>query len=167
MIELKVAEIRVAGSDMPPVVVLAEIGGAERRLPIWMSHGGAASILGATEEPDARRPSIHDLAGVIVGATGDGELQAVHLIDYEDGQFYAELVFPAQNLPARPSDALALALRIGCPIRCTESVLDACGVAAESTLPADSGKAEQEVERFLEFLDKVTPEDFSGEKDQP
>jgi uncharacterized protein len=167
MIELKVAEIRVAGSDTPPVVVLSEIAGAGRLLPIWMSHGGAAAILGATEEPDPLRPSIHDLTSVIVSEFSEGELQAVHLTGCDEGQFFAELVFGERSLPARPSDAIALALRVQCPIRCSADLLDEYGVPADAMTGSDSGPAEEEVERFLEFLDTVTPDDFTGEDDKP
>lgn len=164
MVELKVAEIRVTGADSPPVVVLSEIEGAGRLLPIWMSHGGAAAILAATEEPDEVRPSIHDVAGELLGAGSDLNLTSVRLGGGEDGQFFAELVLPARVVPARPSDAIALALRVHCPITCTEELLAEFGVAA---VPTPSVPAEDEVERFIEFLDKVTPEDFSGDDGQP
>ncbi|MBA3021222.1 bifunctional nuclease family protein [Propionicimonas sp.] len=164
MIELKVAEIRVAGTETPPVVVLAEVDGEERLLPIWMTHGGAAAILGATEEPDVRRPSIHDLAGLILSELGASELSAVHIVGCEEGQFFAELVFADRRLPARPSDAIALALRVSCPIRCTKAVMEAHSVAAEAVVGTKTVQAEAEVERFLEFLDTVTPDDFTGEE---
>jgi uncharacterized protein len=159
VIELKVAEIRVAGSETPPVVMLAEVDG-ERLLPIWMTHGGAAAILGATEDPDERRPSIHDLAGVIVAEFGESGLSAVHIVGCEDGQFFAELVFPDRHLPARPSDAIALALRVGCPILCAPEVMETYAVAAEVAVTSGDEVGEDEVERFLEFLDTVTPDDF-------
>jgi uncharacterized protein len=164
MIELKVAEIRVAGTETPPVVVLAEVGGDERLLPIWMTHGGAAAILGATEEPDTRRPSIHDLAGLILTELAESELTGVDIVGSEEGQFFAELVFPDRRLPARPSDAIALALRVGCPIQCSPAVMDAHSVAAHGVAGPQTGQAEAEVERFLEFLDSVTPDDFTGEE---
>jgi bifunctional DNase/RNase len=163
-VELKVAEIRVTGADSPPVVVLTELDGAGRRLPIWMSHGGAAAILAATEEPDESRPSIHDVAGELLGAGSDLNLTSVRITGGEDGQFFAELVLPSRVVPARPSDAIALALRVHCPITCTEEFLAEFGVAADT---ASAVPAEDEVERFIEFLDKVTPEDFSGDDSQP
>lgn len=162
MIELKVAEIRVAGTDTPPVVVLAEVAGAGRLLPIWMTHGGAAAILGATEDPDERRPSIHDLASSILDDLGSTELIAADIVACEDGQFFAELVFGDRRLSARPSDAIAVALRLGCPIRASDAVMDEYAVAAE--VEPEPPAAEAEVERFLEFLDTVTPDDFGGEK---
>jgi bifunctional DNase/RNase len=164
MVELKVSEIRVTGADSPPVVVLTELADAGRRLPIWMSHGGAAAILAATEEPDEHRPSIHDVAGELLGAGSDLNLTSIRLTGGEDGQFFAELVLPSRTVPARPSDAIALALRVHCPITCSEELLAQFGVSAEPARPAP---AEDEVERFIEFLDKVTPEDFTGDDDQP
>jgi bifunctional DNase/RNase len=164
VVELKVAEIRVTGADSPPVVVLTELDGAGRQLPIWMSHGGAAAILAATEDPDELRPSIHDVTGQLLGAGSDLNLTSIRLTGGEDGQFFAELVLPTRVVPARPSDAIALALRVHCPITCTEELLAEFGVAAHAA-PAVPG--EDEVERFIEFLDKVTPEDFSGDDSQP
>lgn len=163
MVELTVSEIRVTGAEGPPVVVLAEVDGSGRRLPIWMSHGGAAAILAATEEPDARRPSIHDVTGALLDIGSDLNLTAVRLLGGKDGQFYAELVMPSRSVPARPSDAIALALRVHCPITCSEELLAEFGVAADSA-PANP---DDEVERFIQFLDNVTPEDFSGDGGQP
>lgn len=167
LIDMKVFEIRVASGEMPPVVVLAEVGGEERRLPIWMTHGGAAAIIGATEEPDQFRPTIHDLAGVFLAELGSSELDSVEIVRCEEGQFFADLVFTDRRIPARPSDAIAIALRVGCPIRCVSEVMDECGVSAEADEESNPGGSDDEVERFLEFLDTVTPEDFSGGDKKP
>lgn len=166
MREVKVVEIRVSTGEAPPLVVLAEVDGAGRLLPVWMSHGGASAIFSATEEPDEQRPNIHDLAWRLSQAAGD-PIEAVRITGYIDGQFYAELVLGERTLPARTSDAIALALRIGCPIQCVESVLDEAGVDADDSLVAPAVPAEDEVERFREFLDTVTPEDFTGDEGKP
>lgn len=162
MRELKVVEIRVSTGDAVPLVVLAEVGGRERLLPIWMSHGGASAIFSATEGPDPDRPAIHDLAWRLVEATAE-TLASVRITSYADGQFFAELVLEGQRLPARASDAIALALRANCPIECADEVLDAAGVTAGDADGGDPTPPEDEVERFREFLDSVTPEDFTGE----
>lgn len=163
MRELRVVEIRVSTGDTAPLVVLAEVGGAERLLPVWMSHAGASAIFSATEDPDPLRPNIHDLAWQLVEQAGE-PLQAARIIAYDDGQFFAELRFAEHSVPARPSDAIALALRLGVPVECADEVLDEAGI-----LPSDAqddgavpGRADAEVERFREFLDSVTPEDFTG-----
>ena len=163
MREVKVVEIRVSTGDAPPLVVLAEVEGAGRLLPVWMSHGGASAIFSATEEPDEERPNIHDLAWRLAEAATD-PVEEVRITGYSDGQFYAELVLGEKTLPSRVSDAIALALRIGCPIQCADVVLDEAGVSAQDAIVAP---AEDEVERFREFLDTVTPEDFTGDEGKP
>ncbi len=155
MRELSVHEVRVSTSGTAPVVVLQEAGGG-RLLPIWMSAGGASAIVSATEEPDPSRPCVHDLVGDLLAAL-TGTLEEVRIVGYEDGQFFAELQVQGATLAARPSDAIALALRAGCPIRCTEEVLDQAGVAAA---PVEAPGGEEEVEKFREFLDSVSPDDF-------
>jgi len=164
--EVKVVEIRVSTGDAPPLVVLEEVDGAGRLLPVWMSHGGAAAIFSATEEPDAQRPNIHDLAWRLAEEAST-PIEAVRITDYADGQFYAELVMGAHTLAARASDAIALALRIGCPIQCAEGVLDEAGVSAADGITPAGAPAEDEVERFRVFLDSVTPEDFTGDEGKP
>ncbi len=162
MRELTVVEIRVSTGDAVPLVVLAEVGGKERLLPIWMSHGGASAIFSATEDPDPDRPAIHDLARQLVEVSGEA-LTSVRITSYSDGQFFAELVIGERQLPARASDAIALALRADCPIECAEEVLDQAGVLGGDAGTGDAPPPEDEVERFREFLDSVTPEDFTGE----
>lgn len=168
MRELRVVEIRVSTGDAPPLVVLAEVGGTERLLPVWMSHSGASAIFTATDEPDVARPSIHDLASRLA-ASATQPLQAARITAYDDGQFFAELVFGGHSVSARPSDAIALALRAGCPIQCADEVLDQAGVTAPpAAVPTAAGEPpDDEVERFREFLDKVTPEDFTGDDGKP
>ncbi len=166
MHEVRVIEIRVSTGDSAPLVVLAEVGGQERLLPIWMSHGGASAIFSATEEPDPARPNIHDLAWRLAEAASE-PVEAVRITAYEDGQFFAELVSAGRSLAARASDAIALALRLGCPIECVDAVLDEAGVMPGDDDLGAPEEAEEQVERFREFLDTVTPDDFTGDENQP
>ena len=166
MREVKVVEIRVSTGEAPPLVVLAEVEGAGRLLPVWMSHGGASAIFSATEEPDEERPNIHDLAWRLAEAAVD-PVEEVRITGYSVGQLYAELVLGEKTMPSRVSDAIALALRIGCPIQCADVVLDEAGVSAQDAIGAPGAPAEDEVERFREFLDTVTPEDFTGDEGKP
>jgi len=159
VIEVRVAEIRVSGVETAPVVVLAEVGGRGRRLPIWMSHGGAAAIFGATDEPEEDRPSIHDLAGRLAMALPEPLIEA-HITACDEGEFRAELVFANRTLPTRASDAIAIALRVGRPVLCAAEVMDEYGLA--ETVETEPLGGDDEVERFREFLDSVNPDDFSG-----
>ncbi|MEN0071352.1 MAG: bifunctional nuclease family protein [Propionicimonas sp.] len=155
MRELNIQEVRVSTSGSSPVVVLQEAEG-DRLLPIWMSAGGAAAIVSATEPVDPSRPCVHDLVADLLAALS-GKLEQVRIVGYEDGQFYAELVVGGTVLPARPSDAIALALRSGCPILCADDVLEEAAVQLVPEVPAPP---EDEVEKFREFLDSVNPDDF-------
>ncbi|MFT4108083.1 bifunctional nuclease family protein [Propionicimonas sp.] len=167
MRELKVVEIRVSTGDAVPLVVLEEVDGSHRLLPIWMSHGGASAIFSATEDPDPERPNIHDLAWRLVDSGSDA-LDAVRIVAYEDGQFFAELVLGSRCVAARPSDAIAFALRAGCPIHCVDEVLDQAGIdPAQGVSPGEPAGADDEVERFREFLDTVNPDDFTGDAGDP
>lgn len=163
MIEVRVAEIRVSGVETAPVVVLAEVTAPGRRLPIWMSHGGAAAIFGATEEPDEDRPSIHDVAGQLAMALPEPLIEA-RITGCDDGEFYAELVFANHSVATRASDAIAVALRVGCRVLCAPEILDEYGLPA--ALEAEPLGGDDEVERFREFLDSVNPDDFSGGTDK-
>lgn len=158
MRELRVAEVRVSTADEPPVVLLREVDG-DRILPIWMSAGGAAAIVSATEDPDPYRPAVHDLLTDVVQALSR-RVEEVRIVNADEGQFFAEVVVSGHHVAARPSDAIAIALRAGCPIRCPEAILADVGVAAAPLEVAADGKPEDEVERFREFLDSVSPDDF-------
>lgn len=164
MIEVRVAEIRVSGVDTAPVVVLAEVPAPGRRLPIWMSHGGAAAIFGATEGPDALRPTIHDVAGQLALSLPEPLVEA-RITSCDEGEFFAELVFADHSLATRASDAIAVALRVGCRLLCAPEVLDEYGLAAAPEGEPPGG--DDEVERFREFLDSVNPDDFSGGPEKP
>lgn len=153
MIELGIVEVRV-GDDESPVVILKEAGGP-RHLAIWMTATGAAGILGALEAPDVDHPSSHDLV-VDLATLFERRVESAQIVGHQDGVFHAEVLIDGEVLPARPSDALAIAVRAGCPILCSEGVLEAVGVnpvAADAT-------PEEEVQLFREFLDTISPEDF-------
>nr|WP_153427065.1 bifunctional nuclease family protein [Streptomyces alkaliphilus] len=135
-----------------PIVLLREVGG-DRYLPIWIGPGEATAIAFAQQGMTPPRPLTHDLLKDVVEAFGE-ELASVRITDLRDGVFYAELVFASGvEVSARPSDAIALALRVGSPIYGSDGVLDDAGI-----IIAD--EQEDEVERFREFLDQISPEDF-------
>jgi bifunctional DNase/RNase len=137
-----------------PIVLLREVGG-DRYLPIWIGAAEATAIAFAQQGVVPPRPLTHDLIKDILGATGTA-LEQVEITDVKDGVFYANLVFGGgAEVSARPSDSIAIALRTGTTIYCSEEVLDEAGLA----VPAED---EDEVERFREFLDHVTPEDFES-----
>ncbi len=146
--------VRVEMPTNQPLVLLRETEGG-RYLPIWVGAVEASAIACAQQGTPTARPLTHELMQHLVEALGD-ELDEVRIVDVREGVFFASLVFASGvEVEARPSDSIALALRAGARILCTEDVLDEAGIASTSD-------EEQEVEKFREFLDEVDPEDFSA-----
>jgi bifunctional DNase/RNase len=154
MREVDVLGVRVEMPSNQPIVLLREVSG-DRYLPIWIGAVEATAIAFAQQGVVPPRPLTHDLMKDILAATGN-ELSEVRITDVRDGVFFATLVFGSGiEVSARPSDSIALALRTGTTIYCDEDVLTEAGLA----VPAEQ---EDEVERFREFLDHVSPEDFEA-----
>lgn len=153
--ELTVVGVRVELPSQQPIVLLKEAGG-DRYLPIWIGAVEATAIAFAQQGVVTARPMTHDLLRDLLTAL-DRPLLTVTIQDLRDGIFYAELGFDGGvTVSARPSDAIALAMRTGATIRGQLSVLDEAGIA----IPDEQ---EDEVEKFREFLDTITPEDFEKE----
>lgn len=154
---LEVVGVRVELPTNQPVVLLKETTGP-RYLPIWIGAVEASAIAFEQQGVQTPRPMTHDLLRDVIGALGV-ELVQVSITELRDDVFYADLHFSSGvKVSARPSDAIALALRMSAPIVADESVLAAAGIA----IPDDE-EADDEVERFREFLDTVSPEDFFAE----
>ena len=154
MREVEVMGVRVEMPSNQPIVLLREVGG-ERYLPIWIGAVEATAIAFAQQGVVPPRPLTHDLLKDVIEATGN-ELTEVRITDVKDRVFFATLhLASGTEVSARPSDSIALALRTGTTIFCAEAVLDEAGLA----VPAEE---EDEVEKFREFLDHVSPEDFDS-----
>ncbi len=154
MREVDVLGVRVEMPSNQPIVLLRETVG-DRYVPIWIGAVEATAIAFAQQGVVPPRPLTHDLMKDLLAATG-GELSEVRITDVKDGVFFATLVLASGvEVSARPSDSIALALRTGTTIYCSEEVLAEAGIAA----PAEE---EDEVEAFREFLDHVSPEDFES-----
>jgi bifunctional DNase/RNase len=152
--ELHVVGVRVELPANQPIVLLKETSG-DRYLPIWIGAVEASAIAFEQQGVRPSRPMTHDLLRDVIGALG-AQLDAVHITDLRDGIFFAELVFAGgTRVSSRPSDAIALALRTGTPIFGEETVLSEAGIA----IPDEQ---EDEVEKFREFLDRISPDDFAG-----
>jgi len=155
LVELSVVGVRVELPSQQPIVLLKEVDG-DRYLPIWIGAVEATAIAFAQQGVVTARPMTHDLMRDLLAAF-DRPLRTVTVTDLREGVFHAELGFDGlPGVSARPSDAIALALRTGATLRGEEAVLAEAGIA----IPDEQ---EDEVEKFREFLDTINPEDF--EKD--
>jgi uncharacterized protein len=162
---LEVLGVRVELPASQPVVLLKEVDGT-RYLPIWIGAVEASAIAFQQQGVTSARPLTHDLLRDVIDALGS-PLQAVRITEIRDEVFYAELVFAGGVVvSARPSDAIALALRADTPIYAAETVLDEAGVPVPDDIgahvPEAAADAEGEVEAFREFLDTISPEDFAA-----
>jgi bifunctional DNase/RNase len=150
--EVDVVGVRVEMPSNQPIVLLREAAG-DRYLPIWIGPVEATAIAFAQQGVVPPRPLTHDLVKDLLEAFGQ-DLTEVRITEVKDGVFYALLVFGSGvEVGARPSDAIALALRTGTRIVCADEVLSEAGLAVPD-------EQEEEVEKFREFLDQITPEDF-------
>lgn len=159
MIDLDVVGVRMEMPANSPIVLLRERSGS-RYLPIWVGAVEASAIAYAHQGVVPPRPLTHDLLIDVLGALGQS-VEKVAITDLSDGVFFATLhLSGGAAVSARPSDAIALALRAGAPIVGSESVLDAAGIE----LPEE--EKTEDLEEFREFLENVNPEDF-GRPDTP
>ncbi len=156
MIELELVGVRVELPHNQPIVLLRERNG-ERFLPIWIGAVEATSIAFALQGVVTARPMTHDLMKDLLTEL-NVNVDRIVVTELREGTFYAEIQMTlAQRsvvVSSRPSDAIALAVRGTVPIYANENVL------AEAGIHIEEEDDEDEVERFKEFLDQVSPEDF-------
>ena len=172
MVNMEVVGVRIEMPSNQPIVLLKEVDGT-RFLPIWVGAVEATAIAFAQQGMVAQRPLTHDLIANIFEAT-DLTLTAVQIVQLKDGIFYAELQLRGESgdvlkISARPSDAIAIALRTKSNILADSDLLDEVGLDIPERLIGDGeeGRASSigsdvELERFREFLDQINPEDFAG-----
>ncbi|NLU84978.1 bifunctional nuclease family protein [Rhodococcus sp. HNM0569] len=154
MSEMHVIGVRVEQPQNQPVLLLREADG-DRYLPIWIGQTEATAIALEQQGVEPARPLTHDLIKDVIEAFGR-HLVEVRIVDLQEGTFYADLVFDEDtSVSARPSDSIAIALRMGVPIHAEESVLAEAGLVMPD-------EREDEVEKFKEFLDSVSPDDFKA-----
>lgn len=149
-----VVGVRVEMPSNQPIVLLKEMGG-DRYLPIWVGAVEATAIAFAQQGVEPPRPLTHDLMKEMLDALGR-KVDSVHLTELREGVFYSLInLDQGVSISARPSDAIALALRTGSPILASENLLGEAGIE----IPDQS---DEEVEKFREFLDQINPEDFAS-----
>ena len=157
MIEMELTGVRVELPTNQPIVLLRERGG-ERYLPIWIGAAEAAAIALSLQGVVTPRPMTHDLLKNILEDL-TVEVQRIVVTELRDSTFYATIALQRGTdgfeVSSRPSDAIALAVRMAVPIFAEEGVLDEASIL----IPGDE---DEEVEKFREFLDHVTPEDFAS-----
>jgi uncharacterized protein len=156
MIEMRVAGIALDAMTRSPIVLLKD--STERRaLPIYIGQEQAKAIMGALENQKPPRPLTHDLI-INVFEAWNMTLEKVIIHSLQKDTFYAALILRQgenrKEIDARPSDAIAVALRTNTPIWVMEEVI------SEASIPVDRDADEAEQEAFREFLSNLRPEDL-------
>ena len=175
MIEVIVSRLGLDSSSNSYVVVLQERGGT-RLLPIWIGQPEAESIVMHMHDVKRARPLTHDLVrSLILGL--NAQLRRVHITRVEKSTYFAELQIQQGDtlvhIDARPSDSIAIALRLGAPIFASEVLLvepeveeetdDEGETPSDFTLTTESGArddAELSTEQLKAYLENLRPEDF-------
>ncbi len=163
MVEMELLGVRLELPANAPVVLLREQSGERRVLPIYIDSPEAKAIALALEGRELARPMTHDLLRDVVVALG-ATVVRVTVTELLEGTFYAEIVLDisgrTQLVSSRPSDAIALAVRVEAPIFASPAVLDEAATAPEVIEAADEADADEIIDEFRDFIDQVNPEDF-------
>jgi bifunctional DNase/RNase len=166
MIEVELAAVRMEAPSNTPVVVLRERINLQRQLSIFIGAPEATAIAFVLEGVETPRPLTHDLIKDMLDSFG-AELQRVVVTELRESTFYAELHLRAFGgvhvVSSRPSDAIAIAARVGCPIFVEESVMEEAGVIDDlADVVIESDDPDEVVEEFRQFIDQVNPDDFAS-----
>ena len=167
MVEVVLRAVRVDVGSSTPLLLLEEVGG-DRVLPIFIGAPEATAIAYALQHIETPRPMSHDLLGQVISALG-ARLFAVEIVELVDNTYFANLRLLREGqeilVSARPSDAVALAIRVGAPLLVSDELMNAEGQILElGDLDDDDDEDEVSEDHLLaqlrDFLDTVRPEDF-------
>ena len=158
MIEMKVMGIALDTRTGSPIVVLHDLDN-RRALPIWIGSAEASSIIRKIENLTVSRPMTHDLILSIIEKTGFS-ISKVEINDVEKETYFATIFIEnsegkSVEIDSRPSDAIAVAIRVNAPILVSAKVL------ATGSVSTDSAKDVQEAEEFKNFIQDIKPSDFA------
>lgn len=173
MLEMTIESIRVSMLNHQRVVILKEKD-AERFLPIWIGPAEADAIAVKLQEYQVPRPLTHDLLGNVIGALG-ATVNSIIVSDLQNDTFFAKIILAVDGkqveIDSRPSDAIALAVRVKVPIFAEEAVLEKAGIIIdpETGKPAPARDIPpEELEKMSAFRDFIETLDLSDfEKGKP
>ena len=161
--EMKVSGLTIDQTSNSPIVILKSVQG-EHALPIWIGILEATAIATELEKVRFARPMTHDLFKNFIDMLKIN-VSKVEVCDLRDNTFFAQIYFSfddqSYNMDARPSDAIALALRAGCPIFVDDAVLQKSKRLDGE--PEAWDKSEKGM-KWKEYLEKLSPEDFGKYK---
>ena len=154
-----------------PIVLLKTAEG-NKFLPIWIGHPEAAAILMKLQSQAPPRPMTHDLLSDVLEQLG-AQIVRITVTELRENTFYAQITLQQDGgeieIDSRPSDAIALAIRAEAPIFAADRVIEESAIEIEGD-EVDQERLDDEVAKFRNFLDEVTPDQFAvenGEEENP
>ena len=167
MREVDVVGIRLELPSNQPVLILRDQN-APRYLSLWIGTAEASAISLALDGVIPPRPQTHDLFVSTISQLG-GQVSSVTVSELVEGTFFATLNFlNHDSISARPSDAIALAVRTSVPVFVTQEIMDFAGMDLADAVefgigdgPGGQDMSAAELEKFRAFLDEIEPNDFS------
>ncbi|MGH7613253.1 MAG: bifunctional nuclease family protein [Gemmatimonadales bacterium] len=161
VIEVRVAHLGLDRTTNTPVVILQEQGG-DRVLPIWIGPAEASAIAMELAGMKFARPLTHDLLKLVIVGLG-ADLRKVIITQVKDNTYYAELHIyrgdAVVNIDARPSDSIAVALRLKAPIFTSDELLENTAIDT-SELASEGGPQALDADALKNYLQNLDPEDF-------
>jgi bifunctional DNase/RNase len=180
MVEVVIDSIRVSLLSQQRIIILREVG-AERYLPIWIGVYEAEAIAIALQEMEVARPLTHDLLRNVFKAM-NAQIVRVEVVSLRDDTYYGNIVAQMNgseiNIDSRPSDALALAVRVNVPILVSQSVMDSAGITPEEDIQEEGAgegetphaeideEGQERLSIFEDFLDKLENKDKDDDEEE-
>lgn len=172
MVEVTIDSIRVSLMSQHRVVILKDVD-SERYLPIWIGPCEADAITVTLQEVEVPRPLTHDLLKNVITEMG-GEVEHIVISELKNEVFYARVVMEANGrrleIDSRPSDALALAVRLRVPVYIEDAVMAKAAVQPEAEVEGEEAAAasagDDKLDAFKDFLNSLDLDDLGG-KDKP
>jgi uncharacterized protein len=163
MIQMEIYGVSFDLVGKTPAVFLKTAEG-NKFLPIWIGHPEAAAILMKLQGVATPRPMTHDLFADTLQLLG-AEVISITVTELRESTFYAQITVQQDGqeleIDSRPSDAIALAIRVGAPIFAADEVIEESAIEFEGEQPGE----EEMVAEFKRFLDTVSPEEFAVEEE--
>ena len=157
MLEMTIKGLALDPSSNVPIVILEDLA-KERALPIWIGIFEAQAIGIKIKDVPVPRPMTHDLIKNILDGI-QATVSRIVINDREDNTFFAVILLSIDgnevSIDSRPSDAIALALRVDAPIYVAKKVLD-----ETRTIDLSEPELEDDIEKWKEWLEDLRPEDF-------
>src|SRR5271165_5587594 len=155
MVEMHLSAVRVEVPSNNPLLLLQEASGAQRTLPIYIGPAEAQAIAFAQQGVPTPRPMTHDLMRDMLEDLG-ARVECIVVTELRERTFFAEVRMvmggKRHTVSARPSDAVALAVRVGCPIFAEEELLDSEGVVLAEEDEEEGAQADELVSEFRDFI---------------